>query len=88
MTAVISVFCKQRLSVQRYFNMLDRKLNDLKTHYKASRTERLELLAKINDVATNAHPDAIRYLIKENIEIEIRKQHSILNSYTVNIILV
>ena len=64
------------------------KINDFKTDYKASRIERLELLTKINDVATKFHPDAIRYLIKEIIEIKMRKQESILNSDTVNIKLV
>ena len=64
MTAVISDFSKQRLSIQQYFNLMDGKLNELKTGAKSSRIERLELITKFNDVSTNAHPDAMRYLIK------------------------
>ena len=64
MTAVLSDFHNHSLSIKQGFNMLERKINNLKTDAKASRIERLELLTKINDVSTKAHPDAIRYLIK------------------------
>ena len=67
---------------------MDGKLNDLKTYAKASRIERLELLTKINYVTTNTHPDTIWYLIKEIIEIEMRKQDPILDPATLNIKLV
>ena len=59
--------------------MLDGKLNDLKTDDKASRIERLELINIINYFETNAHPDAIQNLIKQNIELEMRKEDLILN---------
>ena len=65
--------------------MLDRKLNNLKTDYKTYRFERLELLTKINDLATNTRIDAIQYLIKESIKLEIQKQEPIINLDTVNI---
>ena len=48
----------------------------------------MELLTKFNDVATDGQPDAIQYLIKDSIELEIRKQDPILNPDTVTIILV
>ena len=69
MTDVLYDFFKQRLSVQLDFNLLDRKLNEINTNSKAYIIERLELLTKINYISTNAHPDAIRYLIREIIEI-------------------
>ena len=62
-------FFKQRLSVQQYFNLLEGKLNDLKTDSKASIIERLEIITKIKDVTTNAHPDAMRHLIKDSIDL-------------------
>ena len=65
--------------------MLDRKLNNLKNEYKTYRFERLELLTKINDLATNTRIDAIQYLIKESIKLEIQKQEPIINLDTVNI---
>ena len=68
--------------------MLDGKLNDLKTDAKASRVERLELINKIKYVATNAHPDSMLHLIKESIELKIRKQDPIRDSTTVTIKLV
>ena len=57
MKVVLSDFRKQRLSIQQYFNMLDGEINDLKTDASAYRVERLELVTKIKDVATNTHPD-------------------------------
>ena len=75
---VIYDFRKQRLSVQQDFNLLDGKINDLKTDSKYSRVERLELLTKNKDVVTKSHPDAMQYLIKESIEIKMRKQYPIL----------
>ena len=66
---VIYDFRKQRLSVQQDFNLLSGKINDLKTDAKASRFERLELLTNIKYVTTNSHPDAMRHLIKEIIEL-------------------
>ena len=68
--------------------MLDGKLNDLKTDDKASRIERLDLVTKIKDVATNAHPDATQHLIKKSINLEIRKQNPIQYPDTVTIKLV
>ena len=65
--------------------MLDRKLNNLKNEYKTYRFERLELLTKINDLATNTRIDAIQYLIKERIKLKIQKQDPIINLDTVNI---
>ena len=56
---------------------MDGKLNEIKTDAKAYRIDRLELLTKINDVATNAHPDAMPHLIKDSIELEMRKQDTI-----------
>ena len=85
MTVVLSDFCNHRLLVQQDFNLLEMKQNDLKTDDKSSRSERLELLTKINDVATNSHPDAIWYLIKESIEPKIKNQDPIIDSTTVNI---
>ena len=75
---VIYDFRKQRLSVQQDFNLLDGKINDLKTDSKYSRVERLELLTKNKDVVTKSHPDAMQYLIKESIEIKMWKQYPIL----------
>ena len=69
MKIILSEFCKQQLSVQQYFNLLDGKINDLKTDAKASIFERLELLTNIKYVTTNSHPDAMRHLIKEIIEL-------------------
>ena len=77
MKVVLSYFCKQQLPVQQDFNLLDGKLNEIKTDAKAYRIDRLELLTKINDVATNAHPDAMPHLIKDSIELEMRKQDTI-----------
>ena len=74
MKFVISDFSKQRLSVQQDFNLLDGKLNDPETDAKSSIVERLKLLTKIKDVAKNDHPDVMRNLIKESIELEMRKQ--------------
>ena len=71
MAIVLSNFFKQHLSVQQYFNLLEGKLNDLKTDAKVSRIESLGLLTKFNDVATNTHPDAIRYFIQDIIYIEM-----------------
>ena len=65
--------------------MLDGILNDIKTDAKASRVERLELLTKDKDVATNAHPDAMQHLGKGIIELEIPKQDLIRDSATVTI---
>ena len=64
---------------------MDGKLNDLKTDARASRVERLELLTKIKDVATNSHPDSTRHLIKESIELKMRKQEPIIHLATVTI---
>ena len=74
MKFVISDFSKQRLSVQQDFNLLDGKLNYFKTDAKASIVERLEILNKIKYVATDAHPDVMRNLIKDIIELKIWKQ--------------
>ena len=63
---------------------MKRKLIDLKTDAKASRIERLELLTKINYVAKNANRNAIQYVIKEIIELEMRKKYLILYLATVN----
>ena len=41
MEVVLSDFCKQRLSVQQDFNLMDEKLNDPKTYSKDSRVEML-----------------------------------------------
>ena len=79
MTAVLSDFHNHSLSIQQGFNMLERKINNLKTDAKASRIERLELINIINYFETNAHPDAIQNLIKQNIELEMRKEDLILN---------
>ena len=78
----------QRLSVQQDFNLLEGKLNDLKTGSKASIIERLEIINKIKDVATNAHPGAMRHLIKDSIDLEMRKQDPIRDSDTDTIKLV
>ena len=83
MVVVLSDFSKQRLSVQQNFNLLGGKLNDLKNDSKASIIERLELFRKIKGVATNAHPDVMRHLIKESIDIEMKKQDPIRYSATV-----
>ena len=85
---VFSNFCNQRLSFQHDFNMLDGKINDLNTDAKSSRVERLEILIKIEDAVTNHHPDAMRHLIKESIDIEMQKQDPIRYSATVTIKLV
>ena len=74
MKVVLSDFSKQRLSVQQDFNLLDGKLNYFKTDAKASRVERLDILNKIKYVATDAHPDVMRNLIKDIIELKIWKQ--------------
>ena len=88
MKFVLSYFFKQRLSVQHDFNLLDGKLNDLNTDDKATRVERLELRTKIKDVATNAHPNAMRHLIKDSIELKMRKQDPIqyLATITINLV--
>ena len=77
MKIVISDFRKKRISVQHYFNLLDRKLNELNTDAKASRTERLEIITKIKYVAKNAHPDAMQNLMKESIDLKMQKQDPI-----------
>ena len=88
MKVVLYDFRKQGLSVQQYFNLFDGKLDDLNTEAKDSIVERLERLTKIKDVATNAHPDSMLRLIKENIELKMRKQEPIRDSATVTIKLV
>ena len=65
-----------------------RKLNYLITDAKSSRTEILEPLTKIKEIAINAHTDAMRHLIKDIIEVEIRKQDPIRDSGTATIKLV
>ena len=85
MKAVLYDFSKQQISVQQDFNLLDGKLNYLKTDSKASRVERLELLTKIKDIATNAHPDAMWHLFKESIELEMQKQYPIQDLVTFTI---
>ena len=88
MKVVLSDFLNQQLSVQQNFNMLDGKLNELKTDAKYPRIERLEILSKIKNVATNAHPESMRHLIKRRIDIKTRKQDPIQYSATVTIKLV
>ena len=83
MKIIIYDFLKKQISVHHYFNLLGGKLNDLKTDAKPSIVERLEILTKIKDVVTNAHPDTKRYLIKESIGIKRRKQELIRDSATV-----
>ena len=85
MKVVISDFCKQWIFIQQDFDMLDGKLNDLKTEAKASRVKRLELLTKIKDIATNPHPYYMWHLIKESIELEMQKKDIILYLATVTI---
>ena len=43
------------------------------------------IFTKIKDVATNAHPDAMWHLIKESIELKMRKQDPIQYSANVTI---
>ena len=88
MKVVLSDFRKQWLSIQQYFNMLDGEINDLKTDASAYRVERLELVTKAKDVAKNAHTDAMWNLIKESIDLEMRKQDPIWDLATETIKLV
>ena len=52
---VLSNFCKHRLPAQQNFNLLDGKLNDLKTDVKASIVERLDIIYQ-NQVCCNKLP--------------------------------
>ena len=53
--------CAEKSSIfQQDFNLLDGKLNDLNTDAKSSRVEGFDFVTNIKDVATNAHPDAMR----------------------------